>query len=144
MKKTITILVFGLIIYISGCKLGPDFEKPEYYGPTSYRFDSITTDTIVNLRWWELFNDPVLDTFIKRALENNKDVMVAAARVDAARANLGYTKADQWPSFGFNVGANSGNSVSGMATLDNVSSNFFAFPEMSWEIGFWGKIPTFE
>ena len=69
------------------------------------------------LRWWEMFNDDVLDTFIKRALENNRDVMVAAARVDAARANLGYTKADQWPSFGFNVGANTGNSLGGMATL---------------------------
>jgi len=139
MKKTITILIFGIIIYVSGCKLGPDFEKPEYAGPTAYRFDSITTDTIVNLRWWELFNDPVLDTFIKRALENNKDVMIAAARVDAARANLGYTKADQWPSFGFNVGANSGNSLGGMVTTESVSTNFFAFPEMSWEIGFWGK-----
>ena len=93
MKKIITILIFGIIIYVSGCKLGPDFEKPQYVGPNNFRFDSITTDTIVNLRWWELFNDPVLDTFIKRALENNKDVMVAAARVEAARANLGFTKA---------------------------------------------------
>ncbi len=139
MKKIFIIFTLGLIIYISGCKLGPDFEKPEYSGPVSFRFDSITSDTIVNLRWWELFHDPVLDTFIKRALNNNKDVMVAAARVDAARANLGYTKADQWPSFSFNVGANTGNSLGGMATLDDVSSNFFAFPEMSWEIGFWGK-----
>lgn len=139
MKKTITILIFGIIIYLSGCKLGPDFERPPYYGPTSFRFDSISTDTIVNLRWWELFNDPVLDTFIKRALENNKDIMVAAARVESARASLGFTKADQWPSFGFNVGANTGNSLNGMATLDNVSNNFFAFPEMNWEIGFWGK-----
>ena len=139
MKKILIILTLGLIIYISGCKLGPDFEKPEYLGPTAYRFDSVTTDTIVNLRWWELFNDPVLNTFIKRALENNKDIMVAAARVDAARANLGYTKADQWPVFGYNVGASTGNSLGGFVTNESVSSNFFAFPEMSWEIGFWGK-----
>lgn len=138
MKKNIALLILGIVVYLSGCKLGPDFEKPEYYGPTSFRFDSIQTDTIVNLRWWELFNDPVLDTFINRALENNKDIMVAAARVEAARANLGYTKADQWPSFGFNVGASTGNSI-GVAQFDDVTSSFYAYPEMNWEIGFWGK-----
>jgi len=138
MKKILPILVLGIIIYLSGCKLGPDFERPEYYGPTSFRFDSITTDTIVNLRWWELFNDPVLDTLIKKALENNKDIMVAAARVEASKANLGFTKADQWPSFQFNAGAGSGNSM-GTVQFSSVTNNFYAYPTMNWEIGFWGK-----
>ena len=139
MKKIIPIILLGIIIYLSGCKLGPDFQRPDYYGPDAFRFDSAKTDTIVNLRWWELFDDDVLDTLIITALNNNRDVMVAAARIDAARANLGYTKADQWPTFGFNVGVSTGNSLGGVATLPDVSSNFFAFPEMSWEIGFWGK-----
>ncbi len=138
MKQNIVYTLF-IILAIASCKLGPDFNRPEYDGPVSFRFDSTTTDTIVNLRWWEMFNDDVLDTLICQALENNRDVMVAAARVDAAAANLGYTKADQWPSFGYNVGAGSGNSLAGMATLDGVSNNFFAFPQMDWEIGFWGK-----
>jgi len=139
MKKIILIFILGIIVYLTGCVVGPDFKSPDYYGPTSYRFKDNTTDTIVNLRWWEMFDDDVLDTLIVQALRNNRDVMVAAARIDAAAANLGYTKADQWPSFGFNVGASSGNSVGGLATLDEVSSNFFAFPQMEWEIGFWGK-----
>lgn len=139
MKKILILLTLGIIISISGCKLGPDFQRPDYVGPETFRFDSSTVDTIVNLRWWDLFQDNVLDTLIKVALENNKDVMVAAARIDAARANLGYTKADQWPSFGFQVGVSTGNSVQGYATLPDVSNNFFAFPEMSWEVGFWGK-----
>ena len=138
MKQNIVYTLL-IILMISSCKLGPNFKPVEYYGPVSFRFDSITTDTIVNLRWWEMFNDDVLDTLISQALENNKDVMVAAARVDAAAANLGYTKADQWPSFGFNAGASSGNSINGMVTTDAVSTNYFAFPQMDWEIGFWGK-----
>ncbi|MCB2207433.1 MAG: efflux transporter outer membrane subunit [Bacteroidetes bacterium] len=138
MKKICIILSLGIIVYLSGCKLGPDFQKLDYEGPASFRFDQPSLDTIVNLRWWELFNDPVLDTLIKRALENNKDVMVAAARVEAARANLGFTKADQWPSFTFNVGAGSGNS-NGVNQFNSVTNNFYAYPEMYWEIGFWGK-----
>lgn len=139
MKKIIALLTLGLIVYLSGCKLGPDFQRPDYVGPETFRFDSAIMDTIVNLRWWELFDDEVLDTLIKTALIENRDIMVAAARIDAARANLGYTKADQWPSFGFNIGVSSGNSVAGVATMPDVSSNFFAFPEMNWEVGFWGK-----
>ncbi len=139
MKKILAIFILGIIVYLTSCKLGPDFKGPEYDGPVSFRFDSTTTDTIVNLRWWEMFNDDVLDTIISQALENNKDVMVAAARVDAAAANLGYTKADQWPSFGFNAGAGTGNSIGGMVTTNDVSTNYFAFPQMDWEIGFWGK-----
>jgi len=138
MKKILPIFILGIIICFSGCKLGPDFQRPEYAGPETFRFDSVTTDTVVNLRWWELFNDTVLDTLIKKALENNKDVMVAAARVEAARATLGFTKADQWPSFSFNVGAGSGNS-NGVSQFESVTNNFYAYPEMYWEIGFWGK-----
>lgn len=138
MKKNIIYTLF-IILAIASCKLGPDFQRPEYEGPVSFRFDTITSDTNVNLRWWKMFNDDVLDTLISHALKNNLDVMVAAARVDAAAANLGYTKADQWPTFGFNTGVSTGNSVGGVATLDEVSNNFFAFPQMDWEIGFWGK-----
>lgn len=139
MKKITIIFILGIIVYLTGCKLGPDFKGAEYDGPQSFRFDSTTTDTIVNLKWWEMFNDDVLDTLISQAIENNKDVMVAAARVNAAAANLGYTKADQWPSFGFSAGVASGNSINGMVTTDAVSTNYFAFPQMDWEIGFWGK-----
>ena len=138
MKKILILITFSAIIYISGCKLGPDFERPQYEGTESFRFDTINTDTIVNLRWWELFNDPVLDTLIKLALEENKDVLIAAARIESARANLGYTKADQWPSFGFAANAGGGNSNGGFYTGTN-SSFGSAYPEMNWEIGFWGK-----
>ena len=138
MKKILAILLLGTIIYISGCKLGPNFKQPEYQGAEAFRFDSITTDTIVNLRWWELFNDTILDTLIKTALAENKDVLVAAARIEAARANVGFTKADQWPSFGFSANAGGGNFGGGFL-MDNNSSNFSAYPEMYWEIGFWGK-----
>lgn len=139
MKKTIPIiLILGLIIYLSGCKLGPDFQRAEYNGPDKFRFDTITTDTVVNLKWWELFNDPQLDTLIKIALIENKDVLIAAARIEASRANLGMTKADRWPSFGYSASAGGGNFGAGQLASSNMS-NFSAYPEMYWEIGFWGK-----
>lgn len=135
--KKIIIFIFGISIFLSGCKLGPDFQKPDYKSPDEFRFDSIQSDTIVNLYWWKLFDDPILDTLIAKALEENKDVLVAAARIESARANIGYTKADQYPSFSYSVGAGSGN-YAGIKQSSSVN-NFYAYPELSWEIGFWGK-----
>ncbi len=135
--KKILLLTLGISIFLSGCKLGPDFQKPNYKSPDKFRFDSLPTDTIVNLEWWKLFNDPVLDTLIITALNENKDVMVAAARIESAKANIGYTNADQWPTIGYSVGAGRGNFMG--AKQPSTTNNFFAYPELSWEIGFWGK-----
>jgi multidrug efflux system outer membrane protein len=113
--------------------LGPNFQKSSYEGPEQFRFDSTGERESINLRWWDLFEDEVLDTLILIALENNKDVQIAASRIEAARANIGYTKADQWPAFRYGAGV----SVSGAS--GSTSSGLNVYPELSWEIGFWGK-----
>jgi multidrug efflux system outer membrane protein len=132
-RIAVQLLVFLGITLFSGCMLGPDFQKSQYTGPARYRFDSASLDTVVNLRWWELFGDSLLDTLIYTALENNKDVRIAARHVEAARASLGYTKAGRWPQ----VIVAGGVSVSG--TPGDVNSGFQLSPEFNWEIGFWGK-----
>lgn len=137
MRKIYPILILLLILGVSGCKVGPNFVRPDYKSSNVFRFDTATTDTIVNLKWWKLFNDPVLDTLIKIALEENKDVLVAAARIEAARATVGYNKADMFPTINVAAGASRGN-FSG-AKFDNTSNNFYAYPELIWEIDFWGK-----
>jgi len=127
------LLFFLLMIGMWGCMLGPNFQESTYSGPEEYRFDTLPSPEPINLLWWELFEDPVLDTLVLKALENNKDVRIAAARIEAARANIGYTKADQWPTFRYGAGV----SVSGAS--GSTSSSLSVYPELNWEIGFWGK-----
>jgi multidrug efflux system outer membrane protein len=140
MRKIYGLLITSLVLWIASCAVGPDFERPQYTGNNHYRFESDTAgaDTLVNLRWWQLFNDPILDSLIRYALEQNRDVMVAAARIEAAKANLKMTKAEQWPAFGLQTNVSSGNFGGGMR-FNQTNSGFNAFPEMYWEIGFWGK-----
>ena len=134
MRKGLLYFIGILILYVSSCKLGPNYQQPVVDSPDSFRFDTINpNDSMINLKWWELFKDPVLDTLIVNALENNKDVLSTAAKVDAARANIGFTKADQWPTFNYLIGAGS----SGQGS--NNTNSFYAYPELVWEIGFWGK-----
>ena len=52
-----------------------------------------------NIKWWEIFNDPILDTLVITALKQNKNVNVAIARIEEVRANLGFTEADIYPRF---------------------------------------------
>jgi multidrug efflux system outer membrane protein len=68
--------------------LGPNFQRSKYEGPNKFQFDTSLTTQAVNLRWWELFNEPELDTLINIALVNNKDVILAASRIESARINM--------------------------------------------------------
>ena len=139
MKRAIIIINITLFLLISGlpgCKVGPRFEHPPVETPGAFRFAPGTSDTIVNLKWWEMFDDPVLDTLISIALKQNKDLLQAAARIEAARANVGATRAGAFPQINVSAGASRGN-YSGVKTQPG--NNFYAFPELLWEIDFWGK-----
>ena len=89
------LLFFLLMVGMWGCMLGPNFQKSEYPGPNTYRFDTLNEPQSVNLLWWELFEDEILDSLIRIALKINRDVQITAARIETAKANIGYTKADQ-------------------------------------------------
>lgn len=138
MKITKYILFFGLIaVFFSSCMMGPKFQKPTAEIADTYLGEHIAGDSI-NLQWWELFGDEVLDTMIAHALIYNKDVLMAASRIEQARAYHGMTKADMWPSISIQAGAARGN-YGGGAKAATVSNNFYVTPALSWELDFWGK-----
>ena len=146
MTKLKLILVASVIfILISGCAVGPNFVKPEqevlkeYSVPDSTRIDTTRLDSLVNLNWWELFTDPVLDTLIKFALEENRDVNIAASRLEQARATMGFTEADIYPRLDIQGGAMRGNLIGGVIQAESIQNNFFIAPVVNWEIDFWGK-----
>src|SRR5918996_4427185 len=93
-----------LAVFLSGCAVGPDYRRPSVITPTVFRA-ATTTDaqSIGDLKWFEVFKDEHLQELIRVALVQNYDLRDAIARVEAARANLGITQADQYPNFG--VGA---------------------------------------
>lgn len=100
MRRPLALLLIALVL-ATGCMLGPDYKRPETNPPQAFADDPGAGESVANLPWWELFKDPVLQDLIRTALKENRDLKAALARVDEARAALGYTKADQWPSFGY-------------------------------------------
>jgi outer membrane protein, multidrug efflux system len=98
------------VLCLGGCMVGPDYQRPPVATPDVYRASPTPTPdakSIAVLKWFEVFSDEQLQELIRIALAQNYDLRDAVARVDAARANLGITRADQYPNFGFGGGFSS-------------------------------------
>src|SRR5262247_4008379 len=89
---------------LSGCMAGPKYKKPVVKSPDRFRGSAdraVPPDpaSLGDLKWFEVFKDEKLQELIRTATVSNYDLREAVARVDAARANLGITRADQFPTF---------------------------------------------
>lgn len=106
---------------IAGCTVGPDYVPPKVTTPGLYSSAATTrlattqassavgastqkaetgsAPVLADLsRWWEAFNDPVLNGLVERAVVGNLDVKVAESRLRQARAQLGISAAAWYPS----------------------------------------------
>lgn len=75
------ILLF-LFLISPGCMVGPNYKRPVVDIPPSWRVEEKEAKEMADTRWWEQFNDPVLNGLIETALRENKDLKIAAARVE--------------------------------------------------------------
>ena len=133
MKKLIFTSVILLVI-LTSCMVGKKYTRPEVTAPQSWSAENKyinTPDSISNLKWFNIFNDPVLNSLIDTALVYNYNLANAALRIEQARATYGIAKADLMPSAGYSAGAEL-NSYK--------ANNFNIVATASWEIDFWGKL----
>jgi len=130
--------IFLLLLSISSCKVGPNYQKPEIASPEIFKYENKKIDSIIDLKWWEVFQDPVLDSLIQVGLRENKDLLMAASRVNEARANLGYNKADYGPKIGVQASAGITNNIGGHVLNNNIQS-YGTSATFNWELDFWGK-----
>lgn len=138
--------VFSLLLFsLLGCTVGPDFVRPKVDSPENWRIDYAAAAQVSNLRWWEQFNDPVLDGLIDTALRENKDVRIAAARVMEFAARVDIARSGFFPQIGYNGQASrnraSRESFGGVpAGGDRSYNDYSATLSAGWEIDLWGRI----
>ena len=96
------------LLLLCGCTVGPNYQRPKLATPSQFRapepLPAQQAFSIADLKWFELFHDEQLQALIRRALMQNYDLRDAVARVEAARANLGITRSNQFPQFGASGG----------------------------------------
>ena len=131
---------------LAGCMVGPNYHRPKVNTPAIYRGQPVhppgtsATASLGNEKWWSVFRDPVLQQLIRTALKQNYDVRIAATRVLQEQAELGITRANQFPSASVGVQPYSENNP-------KLTSAFPAFEENAgevdlsaiWDLDFWGK-----
>lgn len=91
----------AIVILISGCSVGPDYVTPELEVPAEFHAQqsgNVASATPIDLtRWWETFDDPVLNRLVDEAAASNLDVALAKARVREARALLTLSRSGFFP-----------------------------------------------
>ena len=130
---------------LAACSFAPKYEQPPNELPDAWRGMpgqgalGAPTD-----RWWTVYGDPTLDKLVEEALANNQDIALAVARVDEARALVGVSESQLWPSIDGNVGANRSRTSSRtdlfFPGFPVYRTNYRATLDMSYEIDFWGRI----
>ncbi|QTN38279.1 efflux transporter outer membrane subunit [Cryomorphaceae bacterium] len=149
MKKIVGFL--ALTVLMASCKVGPkyagrDFEVAEGFSvhdSLAFETDSVNSDSLAfvveDLRWWEFFNDPVLDSLIREGLANNQDLLISAKQIEIAQYQLGIQKAELLPGFDVGVDGSYGNSSFFSIQNGEDLGQAFGAVNMNWEIDFWGK-----
>ncbi len=142
MKKLIP-LYLAIVLLLSSCLVGKKYTRPAMEAPEDYISRDTTVavadtvspyvnaDSTINLQWFQLFGDTVLNDLITQALDTNTNLKIAALRIQQSRSTFQNSRASLLPSFGY----------SASAEINEPADNYFdLLGTASWELDFWGKL----
>src|SRR5581483_4073683 len=104
MTKRLFVLLI-LFSLVSACTVGPKYQRPRVQTPAVYRGVADPAappnpQSLADAKWFEVFKDDQLQQLIRDALASNYDLREAVARINAAQANYGITRSEQFPTIG--------------------------------------------
>jgi outer membrane protein, multidrug efflux system len=133
-----------------GCSLAPEYERPALPVANEYPADAPVpagarpdARPAPEIAWREYFAEPELQAMIAQALENNRDLRVAALRVLEARAAFQIRRADQFPTVNVNAGElrlGVPESLSPTGSANTVPIYAVGASVLGWELDFWGRV----
>ncbi len=149
MRARTLLMLVGLS---AGCTVGPNYKRPAVAVPATFRapdpLPPAQAASFADLKWFNVFKDEELQKLIRTALQQNYDLRDAVARIQAARANLGVVRSNQFPSFGagasveINRLSRDGQTPLPASFLPDQDRNFgtAVLELLSFEVDIWGKL----
>lgn len=130
---------------LSACAVGPNYERPAVEAPAKYRFEDPRAVASADSAWWAQFRDQQLERLIGIALTENKDILIAAARVEEYYGRYGVQRGQQFPQVAVDAQGGSQRSsrvgtppipAPASATVDFYSIDL----GVSFELDLWGRL----
>ena len=138
-----TLLALSIAALLSGCSLIPSYERPAAPVASAWSTAAPTAGSLEALSDWRaFFLDPQLQQLIQVALDNNRDLRVAALNVEAYRAQYRIQRAQLFPSVGLDGSGNRSRLPADMSGTGSamISSQYSATLGASWELDFFGRL----
>ena len=125
--------------------IGPDYVRPTIEIPQNWRIYEKEAIVLSNTSWWEQLNDPILNGLVATALKENKDLLIAAARIEEFAGRYGFTRSGLFPQVGVDAAySRQGDSKSiENAPRSGYNFNYDTFQttlNASWELDIWGRV----
>ncbi|WP_313193654.1 efflux transporter outer membrane subunit [Shinella zoogloeoides] len=146
MNFTRTLFPLSMLL-LSGCVVGPDYQKPDTALPAKFSESKAASAENVTLNpWWESFRDKRLNNLVHEGMSENLSVLQALQRIEAAEANVIVAGAGSLPS----IGASADGTVSGQdgsylrrtsttGASHSESKSISAGASASWLLDFFGQ-----
>jgi outer membrane protein, multidrug efflux system len=147
-KKPYSIFLF-LLIFLSACRLGKEYQRPELELPKQFHIVSYSdTSSIADIEWKNVFTDATLQELIEKGIKYNHDLLITIKRIEIAQLQVKQSKALQLPEIGIQltgqINRPSDNSLNGVSIKSFLGKsyveNYSAGINLSWEADIWGKI----
>lgn len=127
-------------LLLAGCAIGPDYSRPVLETPAAYKEAgdwvlAKPSDAVPKGKWWEAFNDEVLNALMERVTVSNQSLRAAEARYAQSRAAVRSARSGLFPTLGANAGASRGRRGVG-----DVTNTYSVTLEAGWEIDLWGRV----
>jgi NodT family efflux transporter outer membrane factor (OMF) lipoprotein len=143
--------LFSGLLLLSGCAVGPRYSRPSAPVPTDYKETpqnwkpAEPADQTLRGKWWEVYQDPQLNTLEEKINISNQSLKAAQAQFTQARATVRYSRSDYYPTVTAGVSATrerySGNRPLNLTPGTGETANDLVIPvDMSYEPDVWGRV----
>jgi NodT family efflux transporter outer membrane factor (OMF) lipoprotein len=143
--------LFGALLLMSGCAVGPRYSRPSAPVPTDYKETpenwkpAQPADQTQKGKWWEIYQDPQLNALEEKINISNQSLKAAQAQFAQARATVRYNRADLYPTVTAGVSGDrqrySGNRPLNLTPGIPQTANDLVIPvDMSYEPDVWGRV----
>lgn len=130
------------LLFLAGCSTVAPYQPPAVDLPETWK--EAAPRGAEQGRWWKIYGDPALDALIDESFKTNADLVIAAARIDEARAALGEAKSFLWPQADLQAGASrlqvSRQTATSFAGFPREYSDYRTTLNVSYDLDLFGRL----